>query len=234
MFRRQAILVLLLAGVAYLWWQSRMPSRYAEWAEDLREDVKADLEGFFDGPHTVRWAFGSQTDTSWRVARSQDSLVRYRVESRRGDTATVKLYLDVESGAPPRKLTLYGAGKRIDIVPWGDSALFVSRGDSVTESWIPWSRDALLWEAIPALCDAWSPPDQGEAVTLVRIQVQTEVVVQLPGRLQKSADGAVVLVTSGKELVRATRDSTGLVASLCLAGSPCVERFRPPVLETHP
>lgn len=225
MFRRQSILILLLAGVAYLWWHSRTPSRYAEWAEDVEESMLRDLEAPFLGPHTVRWAFGSSADTAWRVSQVQNGLQHVRVETKRGDTATLRVYLERGSDAQRPKITLFSAGKRIDIIPWGDSAQFISRTDSVTESWIPWSPEALLLESIPALCDAWSPPDSGQPVTLVRIQPQTEVVVQLPGRLQRNALGEVVLLTSGKELVRARYDSTGRVTTLCLPGEACVQRL---------
>jgi len=225
MFRRQLILILLLAGVAYLWWHSRTPSRYAEWTEDVHESMVRDLEAPFLGPHTVRWAFGSSVDTAWRVSQVQNGLRHVRVETKRSDTATLRVYLELGPGTQLQKLTLFSAGKRLDIIPWGDSAQFISRADSVTESWIPWSRDALLLESIPALCDAWSPADSGQPVTLVRIQPKTEVVVQLPGRLQRTARGEVVLVTSGKELVRAVHDTTGRVSTLCLPGEACVQRL---------
>jgi hypothetical protein len=218
----------MLAGVAYLWWQSRLPSHYSEWTKDLAaEGVDRLAESRFDQPEALAWTFKSTGDSSLQVARLSDSLVRYRVELFCGDSLLLHLRLDFNPGGTLRTLTLNSSRKQLQVIPSGDSARFIARGDSVTDSWIPWSPQALLFEAIPALCDSWQLRDSSHSqeVTLVRIQPQTEVVVQLPARLSGSGDGATVLQTSGKDLVRITYDSaTGVAATIWQAGGRVWQR----------
>jgi len=228
MLRRQLFLLALLAGVAYLWWQSRLPSHYSEWTKDLgTEGVDRLADDRFDQPGAVAWSFESTGDSTLRLARLSDSLVRYRVELFCGDSLLLHLRLDLNLDGTLRAFTLSSNRKQLQVIPSGDSARFISRGDSVTDSWIPWSPQALLFEAIPALCDSWQLRDSSHSqeVMLVRIQPQTEVVVQLPARLTGTGVGATVLQASGKELVRITYDSaTGRAAMIHQAGGRMWQR----------
>jgi hypothetical protein len=202
--RRQLILVALLGGVAYLWWQSRLPGHYSEWTKDLpvSGDVVTD---HLDWTSARSWSFASTGDSSLRVYLLQDSLSHFRVDLCHHDSLLTRQRLDLDAAG---NLCAYGwqADPRyLRITPAGDSA-FLQSGPDAASSWIPWSQDALIYDAAVALCDLWARFESGRPITLVRINPLTEVVVQLPGTIQARAYGRAV-VASGKELLRATLDS---------------------------
>jgi len=226
MYRRQLLLVVLLGGVAYLWWQSRLPSHYSEWAEHLVSDATWSDEPF-TGPDVLTWSYDSPGDSSWRVASAEDSLRHYRVQLVHADSMLWQVHVALTPGGDCLRLTLRASGKLIQVEPRGDSARFTSAGEQFTQSWIAWSPGAVLYESIPALCDSWGASDAERPATLVRIQPQTEVVDQLPGVLRPSADGGLELWAAGKQLVR-IEYAAGSASRIFLAGGRCLTRRAPP------
>lgn len=223
MFRRQLILALLLGGVAYLWWQSSQPSHYSEWTSDAQTDPgRALLDRPFAESSAVVIEFESPGDSVWRVSRVNDGLLRYRVQLLCKDSLLWRLYLDCDSDGVCRNYALLVEGKSIRVEPHGDSAHFLALGAERTEAWIPWSQDAVPYEAIPALCDVWSSVTE-RRLTIVRIQPQSEVVTQLPAVLKADSSGMLQLHAAGKELVTIAYES-GQAARICLAGGRCLVR----------
>ena len=223
MFRRQLFLVLLLLAVGYLWWQSGRPSRYSDWTSGTSADAEQSvLDAPFEQAGAVHWEFASPGDSVWRVSRVRDELGRYRVVHSQGDSLVWRLYVDCDSQGVCRNFALLAAGKAIKVEPRGDSARFLAVGEQTTDAWIPWSRDAVPYDAIPALCDLWSASTE-RPVTLVRIAPQTEVVTQMPGFLRSPAPDTLQLQTSGKALVTISYES-GQPSSICLAGGRCIQR----------
>lgn len=227
MARRQLFLFLLLAAVGYLWWQSSRPSRYSEWTgEQSQPAAEAVLDRAFEGVGATHWEFAATGDSIWRVSRVLDVLGRYRVIHWQGDSLCFRLYVDYDTLGVCHNLALISGGKTIRVEPRGDSARFLAQGEAVTDAWIPWSADAVPYEAIPALCDSWWPLAE-RSITLVRIQPQTEVVTQLPGQLRVQAPDTLQLVAGGKTLVTIGYAS-GQAANICLAGGRCVVRRKAP------
>jgi hypothetical protein len=210
--------------VAYLWWQSREPSRYSEWASDLATLPELETrDRLVTGPRARAWAFETPGDSVWRVACADDELSHYRVQLWHGDSTLWRLYLDLAPDGACRSLWWSAAGRIIHVQPQGDSARFRSTGAAMTDAWIAWSPGAVVYEAIPALCDGWARGPAEQTVTLIRIQPVTEVVTQLPGVLRRAPDGSLALIAAGKELVRVTYEA-GAAARICLAGGRCLER----------
>lgn len=223
MLRRQLVFVLLLAGVGYLWWQSRGPSRYSEWAGGGTSDPERTLlDAPFASGDGNTWEFASPGDSVWRISKVTDGLVRYRVLLRSHDSTHWLLYLDTDLGGACRNLAILAPGKSIRVEPHGDSALFFARGAETSRAWIPWAHDAVPYEAIVALGDLWAEAAE-LPITIVRIQPATEVVTQLPAVLRADSAGAVQVVAAGKELVTLYFDS-GHAAKVCLAGGRCLTR----------
>ena len=69
------------------------------------------------------------------------------------------------------------------------------------------------YDAICALCDLWGPVSE-KTITLVRIQPQTEVVTQLPGRVRILAPDTLQIQAAGKELVTICYESGRAAAHL--------------------
>lgn len=223
MFRRQLILVLLLAAVGYLWWRSREPSHYSEWTSDAQSaPERALLDHPFADSSAVAWVFTSPGDSVWRVSRVNDGLLRYRVMMLHRDSLNWRLYLDTDLDGTCRNFALLTQGKSIHVEPRGDSARFVALGQERTEAWIPWSVDAVPYDAIPALSESWSPGAERK-LTIVRIQPQSEVITQLPALLKPGTDSTLQLNAAGKELVTLQYVSNRIV-KICLAGGRCLER----------
>jgi len=223
MARRQLFLVILLGCVGYLWWQSSRPSRYSDWTAGTSSDAELSvLDSPFEQADAVHWEFASPGDSVWRVSRVTDGRERYRVVHSQGDSLVWRLFIDIDSQGVCRNFALLSAGKAIKVEPHGDSARFLASGETTTDAWIPWSEDAVPYDAICALCDTWWPISE-TSVTLVRIQPQTEVVTQLPGRLHALSPDTLQLQAAGKELVTIGYES-GRAARICLAGGRCIVR----------
>jgi hypothetical protein len=226
MLKRQMVLVVLLAGTAYLWWQSRHPSRYSEWAEDLAR--QADSDGSWERFPTEGadvWSFRGSGDSTWSITHRQDGLRCYQVDLHHADSLISRLRLDLTQEGTVQRLALGAAREQLVVIPAGDSARFTSRIDTSLDGWIPWEPQALPYEAIPALCDLWSSSAGGSPVTVVRIQPQTGIVIQLPGVLTRDGRGELALQAAGKLLVQVTYDTaSGKASTLCYAGGHCLVR----------
>lgn len=229
MFKRQFLLLLLLAGVAYLWWQSRLPSHYSEWAEDLKAGGQSEYPQeltLLDPSGAQTWSFDSG-DSSYQVTtltRSADRLFKLQVTRVDSLLWSMRMDLDLQGHLQRIQVTSAG-GKQIEIISYGDSAQFKSATRMDSAAWIPWSEDAVLFEAIPALADSWASVDSITPVTLIRVNVQTEVIVQVPAVITRRDQTTLSVDASGHELARITFDSIGQTAvSVCQQMNRCWTR----------
>ena len=228
LIRRQFILILVLAGIAYLWWQSRSPSRYAEWVEDLESDSAS---GFQWPDDNVDWTnrggliYTTQGDSLsivlWSV-ESQD-IHRHRIEHRVNDAARRRIYLELDATGAIRLLALREAdGHRVDIAVGSDSAQVNTYDTSGTTRWIPWPKDAVFNEGILVHAIRWLQNSNEEPATLIKYDPRTGVILQYPISIKPTTDSTRTL-WSGDRFVAKVGYTTGNphTQSICDANDLC-------------
>jgi hypothetical protein len=208
LIRRQFILLLVLAGIAYLWWQSLRPGRYAEWAEDLDLDA---MSGFQWPDDDMNWSdkgglvYTSEGDSLSIVVWSAASqgVHRHRIEHRLSDVPLRRIYLELDMEGTIGLLSLREAdGSRVDILAQADSALVNTYDTSGTARWIPWPRDAISQEALLVHASRWPQTADERRATLIRYDPRTGVILQYPIAIKPTTDSTRTLWSGDRFVAR--------------------------------
>ena len=199
LIRRQFILLLVLAGIAYLWWQSLRPGRYAEWAGDLDVDAMSEFQwpnDDTDWSNRGGLVYTSEGDSVSIVvwsAESQD-VHRHRIEHRLSDVPLRRIYLELDAEGTIGLLSLREAdGSRIDLSTHADSALVHTFDTSGTTRWIPWPRDAIFQEALLVHASDWPQIADDRPATLIKYDPRTGVILQYPITIKGTSDSTRTL-----------------------------------------
>jgi hypothetical protein len=194
LIRRQLILLLILAGMAYLWWQSLTPGRYAEWAEDLGVSNEAQFAWPADN---LDWSEAtSQTYTALQdslsiIVRSTVSGNRsyHRIEQVMYEMPLRRIYLELGVAGEIRLLSVREAdGTRLDITPATDSAEVVAFGEDETPRWLPWPADAVFQDALLVCASSWAGEGGLAQATLIKYDPRTGIIMQLPLTIKPDDD----------------------------------------------
>jgi hypothetical protein len=228
LIRRQLILLLVLAGIAYLWWHSLKPGRYAEWTEDLDTDTTTQFQWPRDN---VDWSgrgglvytsSGDSLSLSVWSARTQN-MSRHRIEHRLNNGPLRRLYLELDSDEMIRLLSIREAsGSRIDITPHTDSALVQTFDIDGSTRWIPWPSDAVFHGALLVHASRWHQTVDVARATLIKYDPRSGVILQIPVSIAPTAD-SIRTIRSGDRLVAQVGYTAGnpSVQSLCDARDVC-------------
>ena len=222
--RRQLVLVLLLAGVAYLWWQSKFPSRYAEWTEDLDSQgmPAAWTDDSLDWSGVDRISYHADSVSQTIAQQTAGGIHHFRMEELQGDSLIRRVSLQLNRQTHILRLTVWSSAEgQIEVHPRGDSAYYQIKNDSTNAYWIPWPGDAVYYGAVIPVAVLWPATGGLAQATVVKIDLKKHVVLQLPAVFARPDDSTIRVTASGRSLITATYAADRTLRSLCLGKKRC-------------